>query len=173
MPIFVKNQGPSRRASRLALPLTTWPPRQIKEKKPVAPIKTLVAIGQNCVGVAGDSLFVVVYETDYSPRARPSVSCLFGLSVCDSVGDRPSSRPWPGVFVFSLLLRSSSETVNLWRRLWRQFAEARSIQTPKFELSKVRSSMAKQNEPIPSSRRRHILWYDMKNSISYISGTAL
>lgn len=67
--ILVKNQGPSR--SVKAGPSTDHftSARQIKEK-PVARIKTLVAIGQICVGAASKSLFVVVNETDYSP-------CLF------------------------------------------------------------------------------------------------
>lgn len=90
-------------ASRLVFPLTTLPPRQIKEK-PVAPIKTLVVIGQICVGAASKSLFVVVNETDYSP----SVSCLFGLSVWDSVEDRPV-----GLDQSSSLLIASTETTNL------------------------------------------------------------
>lgn len=90
-------------ASRLVFPLTTLPPRQIKEK-PVAPIKTVVAIGQICVGAASKSLFVVVNETDYSP----SVSCLSGLSVWDSVGDRPV-----GLDQSSSLLIASTETTDL------------------------------------------------------------
>lgn len=71
--ILEKNQGPSR--SVKAGPSTDHftSARQIKEK-PVAPIKTLVAIGQISVGVASKSLFVVVNQTDYSP----SVSCLSG-----------------------------------------------------------------------------------------------
>lgn len=74
--ILVKNQGPSRSVKAGLSTATTLPPRQIKEKA-VAPIKTLVAIGQICVGAASKSLFVVVNETYYSP----SVSCLSGLSV--------------------------------------------------------------------------------------------
>lgn len=101
--ILVKNQGPSRSVKAGLSTDHFTSARQIKEK-PVAPIKTLVAIGQICVGAASKSLFVVVNETDYSP----SVSCLFGLSVWDSVEDRPV-----GLDQSSSLLIASTETTNL------------------------------------------------------------
>lgn len=91
-------------ASRLVLPLTTLPQHDKSRKKPVAPIKTVVEIGQICVGAASKSLFVVVNETDYSP----SVSCLSGLSVWDSVEDRPV-----GLDQSSSLLIASTETTDL------------------------------------------------------------